>query len=69
MNDINTRPLPDRLTYEGALALSMSLADFERNVNQPTHSTFHLERMRLLTKLLGNPQSSVPSIHIAGTKG
>ncbi len=38
-------------------------------MNQPTHSTFHLERMRLLTELLGNPQSSVPSIHIAGTKG
>ena len=38
-------------------------------MNQPTHSTFHLERMRLLTKLLGDPQSSVPSIHVAGTKG
>ena len=69
MTEINTRSLPDKLTYESALALSMSLADFERNANQPTHSTFHLERMRLLTKLLGNPQSSVPSIHIAGTKG
>ncbi len=69
MTEINTRSLPDKLTYESALALSMSLADFERNVNHPTHSTFHLERMRLLTKLLGDPQHSVPSIHVAGTKG
>ena len=69
MTEINTRSLPDKLTYESALALSMSLADFERGVNQPIHSTFHLERMKLLTKLLGDPQSSVPSIHVAGTKG
>lgn len=47
----------------------MSLADFERGNNSPNHSTFHLERMKLLVNLLGNPQDNVPSIHVAGTKG
>ena len=28
LTEINTRSLPDKLTYESALALSMSLADF-----------------------------------------
>ncbi len=31
--------------------------------------TMPLERMRSLAESLGNPQDSVPSIHIAGTKG
>ena len=47
----------------------MSLADFERGNSSPNHSTFHLERMKLLVNLLGNPQDNVPSIHVAGTKG
>ncbi|HIC49276.1 MAG TPA: hypothetical protein EYP00_05220, partial [Dehalococcoidia bacterium] len=32
-------------------------------------SDFHLERMIFLAGLLGDPQNSVPSVHIAGTKG
>ncbi|MDA7503496.1 bifunctional folylpolyglutamate synthase/dihydrofolate synthase [Planctomicrobium sp.] len=31
--------------------------------------SFHLERMRSLLELLGNPQLAVPCVHIAGSKG
>ena len=58
-----------KLNYQDSLSLSMSLADFERGSKNPNHSTFHLERMKLLLSLLGNPQDNVPSIHVAGTKG
>ena len=33
----------DIVTYEDAVAASMSLVDFERNINSPGHSHFHLE--------------------------
>ena len=55
--------------YQDAVELTLSLADFERGKNSPDHSFFHLERMRLLCKGLGDPQLNVPSVHIAGTKG
>ena len=61
--------LKKSISYEDAVALSLSLVDFERTVHSPKHSDFHLERMRLFGTLLGNPQEKVPSIHIAGTKG
>ena len=57
------------LTYSEAVDLCLSLADFERNTHSPNHSDFHLERMMFLADLLGDPQNSVPSVHIAGTKG
>ncbi len=47
----------------------MSLVDFERGSRIPDHHTFHLERMNLLLNAIGNPQNSIPSVHIAGTKG
>ena len=56
-------------TYAEALTLSMSLVDFERGSRIPDHHTFHLERMNLLLDAIGNPQNSIPSVHIAGTKG
>ena len=59
----------DSLSYDDAVALSLSLVDFERSIHSPTHSDFHIERMNLFAALLGNPQEMVPSIHIAGTKG
>ncbi len=47
----------------------MGLADFERGTHSPGHSTFHLERITRLLERLGNPHLSVPTVHVAGTKG
>ena len=53
---------------EGALAWLDSHVDFESQMPRrralPT-----LDRMRALTALLGEPQESIPSIHITGTNG
>ena len=57
------------VSYQEALELVMSLADFERSKHSPTNSVFHLERMRLLMARLGNPHDSIPTLHVAGTKG
>ncbi len=47
----------------------MGLANFERSVQSPDHSSFHLERMGLLLDRLGRPHLAVPAVHVAGTKG
>lgn len=47
----------------------MGLADFERGTHSPGHSTFHLERITRLLERLGNPHLTVPTVHVAGTKG
>ena len=57
------------LSYTEAVDICLSLADFERATHSPNHSDFHLDRMIFLAGLLGDPQNSVPSVHIAGTKG
>jgi len=49
--------LNDRINYERAAAQKM----FARGVK--------LDRMRELLALLGNPQETIPVVHIAGTKG
>ena len=58
-----------RSSYAEALARVMGLANFERSLQSPIHSSFHLERMGLLMERLGNPHLAVPAIHVAGTKG
>ena len=58
-----------QLDYEGALRRVMGLADFERSAHSPRHSSFHLERMGLLMKRLGDCHMGTPTVHIAGTKG
>ena len=59
----------ERLAYEEALRLLMGLPDFERSMNQPGHSGFHLERMRLILDRLGSPHLAAPAVHVAGTDG
>ena len=59
----------ERRAYEEALRLLMGLPDFERSLNQPGHSGFHLERMRLILDRLGSPHLAAPAVHIAGTDG
>ena len=58
-----------RSSYAEALARVMGLANFERSLQSPSHSSFHLERMGLLMERLGNPHLAVPTVHVAGTKG
>ena len=60
---------PTDLTYEQAVDLAMSLADFERSTNWPGHSFFHLERVRMLAERLGDVDKAAPAVHVAGTKG
>ncbi len=66
MTDSHT---PRRLTYDQAVELAMSLADFERSTNWPGHSFFHLQRIRLLSERLGDVDKATPCVHVAGTKG
>ena len=54
-----TPKMPSQLSYEEAVALTMQLIDFERGKYNPSHSTFHLERMGYLTGLIGNPHLKI----------
>ena len=67
--DLGVARGPGGLSYDDALRRVMSLPDFERSNHSPTHSVFHLERMRLLMEQLGNPHLGIPTVHIAGSKG
>lgn len=60
-------PLP---TYDEALACLYGRINYERIPQQDyATSMFKLDRMRALLELCGNPESAVPAVHIAGTKG
>lgn len=56
--------------YQHSLDYLFGRLNYER-MGSTKYSTkdFKLERMQELLSVLGNPQSSVPTIHIAGTKG
>ena len=58
-----------KLDYPAAVRRAMGLADFERGTHSPGHSTFHLERISQLLERLGNPHLTIPTVHVAGTKG
>jgi dihydrofolate synthase/folylpolyglutamate synthase len=59
----------DDCRFEAALERVMGLADFERVIRSPGHSSFHLERIGLLLRRLGDPHRATPTIHVAGSKG
>lgn len=66
------KPMPTNTSiqsYADAQAFLFSRFNLERTMVEPSPDTFKLERMRQLAGLLGNPQSQIPTIHIAGTKG
>lgn len=67
---MNPPPLPSETRYEQALRRLLGLADYERvaGIGSPLVKA-DLGRMRELADRIGNPQASVPVIHIAGTKG
>ncbi len=64
-----TRDVKGGRRYREAVDRVMGLADFERSTHSPGHARFHLERIGLLTDLLGRPHAAVPAVHVAGTKG
>lgn len=57
-------------TYEQAIEYLFGRINYER-VHAADFSArdFKLDRMRLLLDAIGNPQESIPCVHIAGTKG
>lgn len=63
--------MPSKLsTYQQALEFLYNRINYER-VQSSAYSAgdFKLNRMRGLLERIGNPQVSIPAVHIAGTKG
>ena len=69
-----TTPGPNSTPPSTETALSKTLdslygrINYERQTKVPPDG-FRLDKMRELLNRLGNPQSSYPAIHVAGTKG
>jgi dihydrofolate synthase/folylpolyglutamate synthase len=57
------------MTYREALKYLDSFVNFEKSDGYNYKQSFKLERMKRLAALLGGPQRSTRSIHIAGSKG
>src|SRR6266481_7460274 len=62
--------MPRVESYEQAVEFLFSRVNYERlSGMQYTGDDFKLDRMRELLRRLGDPQESIPAVHIAGTKG
>ena len=57
------------MTYRDTLAYLDQFINYERKASYPYRQSFKLERIRSFLDLIGNPQDSFKSIHVAGTKG
>jgi dihydrofolate synthase/folylpolyglutamate synthase len=57
------------MTYRQALRYLDSFINYEAKDDYNYKDSFSLDRMARLASLLGDPQESVRSVHIAGTKG
>lgn len=57
------------MTYNEAIRYLDSFVNYEKEASYDYKRLFKLDRMRRLASILGDPQDSVKSIHIAGTKG
>ncbi|MHC4114451.1 MAG: bifunctional folylpolyglutamate synthase/dihydrofolate synthase [Planctomycetota bacterium] len=56
--------------YEEAIKYLFERTDYEQEKRVRYNvTTFNLERMGKLLRLLGNPHKKIPTVHIAGTKG
>jgi dihydrofolate synthase / folylpolyglutamate synthase len=61
---------PSAENYEQAIEYLFSRVNFERLVGaQYSVDDFKLDRMQAFLARLGNPQETIPAVHIAGTKG
>ena len=57
-------------SYAEAVAALYGRINYERlGSDQYTANDLKLERMRQLLAALGNPQNTLPVVHVAGTKG
>src|SRR5262245_59204350 len=57
------------MNYEQAIEFLFGRVNFERLSGlQFSADDFKLDRMRELLRRLGDPQESIPAVHIAGTK-
>ena len=57
-------------TYKQAIAYLFSRTDYEKETRLRYNvTTFSLDRMEKLLKLVGNPHKKIETAHIAGTKG
>lgn len=64
---MSNRPVSDR---DSALEYLLGRINYERTLDIPYRSgALKLDRMRRLLECVGNPQRSLPAVHIAGTKG
>ena len=62
--------LPDSSPYDAAARFLAGRIDYERALSMPNaEEAFKLDRMRELLRRIGDPQRSLPIVHIAGTKG
>ena len=62
--------MADVESYEQAVEFLFSRVNYERlSGMQYTGDDFKLDRMRELLRRLGDPQETIPAVHIAGTKG
>ncbi len=57
------------MTYNEAIRYLEQFVNYEKEASYDYKRLFKLDRMRRLASILGDPQDSVKSIHIAGTKG
>jgi dihydrofolate synthase / folylpolyglutamate synthase len=56
--------------YKQAINYLFSKTDYEKQEHLRYNiTTFNLDRMKSLLSLVGDPHSSIPCVHIAGTKG
>lgn len=57
------------MTYPEALRYLESFINYEKKDSYDYNKSFKLDRMKKLSSLLGDPQKSINSVHVAGTKG
>lgn len=57
------------MTYQEAINYLDSFINYEKVDSYNYKSSLKLDRVRRLAGILGDPQNSIPAIHVAGTKG
>lgn len=56
-------------SFDQAIQYMNSFMNLERNTDKYSAKTYRLDRVRRMLELLGNPQNSYRTIHVAGSKG
>jgi len=65
-----TRTKRPRRSYDSAMKYLFAQTDYEQMLRvRYNRDTFSLDRMKAMTKALGDPQFKYRTVHIAGTKG